>query len=79
MSNIEFQDTTLNRCNFISSRIRFVHRSLIYVRVVVSSAAIFACVSYLETIVSKTVEGLRPYVIPMLVVSKRGYIVDFLS
>ena len=72
MSNIEFQGTTLNRCNFISSRIQFVHRS-------VSSAAIFACVSYLETIVSKTVEGLRPYVIPMLVVSKRGYIVDFLS
>lgn len=56
-----------------------MHRSLIYVRVVVSSAAISACVSYLETIVSKTVEGLRPYVIPMLVVSKRGYIVDFLS
>lgn len=78
MSNVEFQDTTLNR-NFISSRIQFVHRSLIYVRVVVSSAAISACVSYLETIVSKTVEGLRSYVIPVLVVSKRGYIVDFLS
>lgn len=46
---------------------------------VVSSAAISACVPYLETIVCEAVEGLRSYVIPMLFVSKRGYIVDFLS
>lgn len=57
---------------------QFVNRSVVYV-CVMSSVAIFARMPYLETIVSRTVEGLRPYIIPMLIVSKRGYIVDFLS